>query len=140
MLRGNSILDNTYNFGVCASDTWRHNQDIDTSNTIDGEPIYYLMDKVDITIDGATSDVGYIGLISCYNVSVRNLNISQNYQGLMLVNTTNSMVENCDTSNNGDGIYLYYSSNNDISNSKVSANTCGIHLYGNGALKIPVEN
>jgi parallel beta-helix repeat protein len=132
VLRGNSIWDNIYNFGVYARDTWRYNQDIDTSNTIEGESIYYMVEEANITIDGATLDVGYLGLISCDNIRVKNLKVSQNYQGLLLASTTNTIIENCDLSNNVEGIHLFCSSHNNISNSNTQDNTCGIHFYGNG--------
>jgi parallel beta-helix repeat protein len=132
VLRGNSIWDNIYNFGVYARDTWRYNQDIDTSNTIEGKSIYYMVEEADITADGATSNVGYLGLISCDNIRVKNLKVSQNYQGLLLAGTTNSIIENCDLSNNMEGIHLFCSSHNNISNSNTLDNTCGIQFYGYG--------
>ncbi len=131
VLRDNRIWNNTYNFGIYAR------QDVDTSNTINGKPIYYLIGEEDLTIDGAISDVGYLGLESCDNITVRNLNISQNYQGLLLTGypfgTTNSVIENCCISDNIDGIDLsYYSSHNDLSDCEISNNVKGIHIGGNG--------
>jgi parallel beta-helix repeat protein len=43
-------------------------QDIDTSNTFKGKPIWYLVGQSNVVIDG-TSNCGYLGLISCDNIT-----------------------------------------------------------------------
>jgi hypothetical protein len=50
-------------------------EDIDTSNTINGKPIYYLVGQSNVVIDG-TSNCGYLGLISCDNITAVNLDTS----------------------------------------------------------------
>jgi parallel beta-helix repeat protein len=128
LFRNNALWDNIYNLNVDGSD-----QDIDLSNTINEKPIFYLVEESNLIINGVTDDVGYLGLVSCNNITAKNLKLSHNYHGLLLAGTTNTTIENCDISNNNDGIYLCrYSSHNNISNSITSDNTCGIHFYGNG--------
>lgn len=57
-------------------------QHIDTSNTINGKPIYYWVDKQNEQIP---SDAGYVGIVNCDNITVKNLNLSKNGEGLLLI-------------------------------------------------------
>jgi len=42
-LTGNNMTGNTYNFGVWGQYLEHFLQDIDTSNTVDGKVVYYLI-------------------------------------------------------------------------------------------------
>ncbi|MDI9624779.1 MAG: DUF3344 domain-containing protein, partial [Methanothermobacter sp.] len=99
-LRNNSLLNNTRNFGVFT----KFVEDIDTSNTINGKPIYYLMNVQDMTF---TEDVGFIGLVNATNITIKNISISNSQEGILLVNTTNSRIENVTLTQNRFGAYLY---------------------------------
>ncbi|GAJ19257.1 unnamed protein product, partial [marine sediment metagenome] len=67
-LSGNTLYDNVYNFGVEGTTVAHFTQDIDLSNTINGKPIYYLVEEEDITLD-ETNNIGYLGLNYCYSES-----------------------------------------------------------------------
>ena len=97
-------------------------QDIDTSNTINSKPIYYLVDQSDQVFDGTR--IGYFGLVSCDNITANNIDFNYNIQGLLVVNTTNSTILNCAISYNNIGIDLRESPNNKISSCKISNNSC----------------
>jgi parallel beta-helix repeat protein len=102
--------------------------DIDTSNLINGRPIYYLKDKVDMVI-GPSLNPGYLALVRCDNIRVENLVLENNGQGILLASTENSLIENCTFSNNSDyGILLCYSSNNNT----IENNTCENNNIGTG--------
>jgi len=123
--RDNILSNNTLNFGFyhdmfeLLSDFY---QDIDTSNTINGKPIYYLVDQSDQVFDGTR--IGYFGLVSCDNITANNIDFNYNIQGLLVVNTTNSTILNCAISYNNIGIDLRESPNNKISSCKISNNSC----------------
>jgi parallel beta-helix repeat protein len=121
-LRNNMMSENSFNFGVYGglSDFI---QDIDTSNRVNGKPIYYLLSE---EYQQVPSDAGYVGIVSCTNITVTGVNIANNGQGIMLVDSSDSIVENVTVSNNDFGIYLFESSDNDINNSTVSNNGHGI--------------
>jgi len=123
ILRSNIINNNTYNLGV---EGWgiitSYYQDIDTSNTINGKPIYYLVEQSNFVLDDSMS-IGYIGLVSCKNIVIKNLILTKNIPGLLIVNTSNSTINNVTLNNNyHNGISLYYSSNNIITNCSVNNN------------------
>ena len=91
---------------------------VDTSNKVQGKPIYYWIYKKDKEVP---SDAGYVALVNCTNVTVEDATITGNGQGIVLAYTENSKIENVNASNNWDfGIGLYYSSNNEILNSNTS--------------------
>lgn len=149
-MRGNSLWNNTYNFGVQGSGTQDYQQDIDTSNTIDGKPIYYLVNIQNIIFDGVLLDPGYIALIDCSNIVVRNLNLTNNMHGLFLSNTNDVQLYNCNISKNQHGIkadncseiniyhcdffenntavYFDYGYENSVIECNLLNNECGIYL------------
>jgi parallel beta-helix repeat protein len=123
-MRNNTISGNTYNFGILRSP---FNHSIDTSNLINGKPIYYLKNQSDLTID--PHNVGYLALVNCTNITVENLNLTSNYNGLLLAKTENSTLRNNTFTNNARGIDIINSSNNTIQGNNVTDSTwLGISL------------
>jgi parallel beta-helix repeat protein len=121
VLRSNSMANNGYNFGVVGSFV----HDVDASNIVDGRPIYYWINEQDRLVPlGA----GYVALLNCTRIIVRNLNLSKNEQGILLVNTINSVITQNNIANNFYGIYLYGSSYNRIFGNNVSNNDLGITI------------
>lgn len=76
------------------SSDWRDYIDfIDSSNLIDGKPVYYLMNEKDLLITPVTyPDIGYLGLVNCTNITIENLTLRSDGQGLLFANTNNSRV------------------------------------------------
>ena len=123
-LRSNSLADNQYNF-----DFYKYPLlscfiiDIDTSNTVNGKPVYYLVNETDLTINPSTyPNVGYLALVNSKNITVSNLTLTNNGQGLLLVNTNSSTIENVTAKNNGEGFYLYVSSGNTLARNTITNN------------------
>jgi len=128
ILRNNVLKNNMCNFGVFGENISHYYQDIDTSNTINGKPIYYIVGQNNLLFNSSMS-VGYLGFVSCTNIRVENLTFANNGPGLLLVNTSSSTITNCVVYNNSeDGIYLLSSSNNIITNCNVYNNFLGIDL------------
>lgn len=84
-LRDNAMVENAYNF--CVMDHFM--QDVDSSNTVDGKPIYYWVNMRDSIV---SMDAGYLALINCTNITAENLDLMNNGQGVLLVHTTNSTI------------------------------------------------
>jgi parallel beta-helix repeat protein len=127
-LISNTMVNNFYNFDVLGDNLPHFTQDIDTSNRVNGEPIQYLIDKQDIVIDSSWS-AGYLGIVNCNNITVKDLDLSNNGQGLLLAHSTNCKIENVSVSNNYFGIHVDNSSNNALINNIASANVVGIYLW-----------
>jgi len=128
-LRNNTMSGNNYNFGVQGSSLSHYIQKIDTSNKVDGKPIYYWVNHQDERVPG---DAGFVAVVNSTNITVRDLVLTKNGAGVLLAYTENSSVEDVTAANNdyyGHGIYLDYSSNNTLSNNTASNNGYGIYLY-----------
>jgi parallel beta-helix repeat protein len=130
-LRNNTCENNAYNFGVWAYDNfYQFYQDIDNSNEVNGKPIYYIIEQENLTFDGDVMDIGYLGLVSCENILVKNLNMSNVHHGVLLANTSYSTVTNCNFSNTWWSVDLNASSKNIIKNCTSSNNAyAGVALY-----------
>ena len=127
MLRDNTMANNRYNFGVYGYSLSDFVNDVDVSNTVDGKPVYLWVNKQDMV---APSDAGYIGLVNCKNITVKDLNLINEGQGVLLAYTTNSTITRNNITNNWHGIELFKSSNNSISGNNITANNYyGIYLY-----------
>ena len=126
-LRGNTMSGNTHNFYIYGENLSQYVQDIDTSNKVDEKPIYYWVNEKNQTVPG---DAGFVGIVNSTNITVKDLNLTKNGQGVLLAYTEKSVVENVTAWNNSwDGICLSYSTNNTIINNTAWNNYRGIRLY-----------
>jgi len=111
-LRTNNVTENTFNFHVWGEGYLdRYIHDIDTSNTVNGKPLYYWINERDKQVP---TDAGFIGLINSTNITVKDLNLSNNSAPLLLVYTTNSAIRNVVTSNTENALLIESSNNNVI--------------------------
>jgi parallel beta-helix repeat protein len=134
-LRNNTIYRNGYNFGIGhiqqvdewgPQDLWCCLQDIDTSNTVDGKPIIFL---VNVTNAEVTGNAGYVGIVNSSSVTVSGLDLSGNAEGLFLAYTNDSVVSHTFFSNNMVGANLMYNRNCSIEQSSFGSNGAGIHVH-----------
>jgi parallel beta-helix repeat protein len=124
VLRNNSLSNNRYNFDV---ENIIFVNDVDTSNLVDGEPMIYWINQQDKTVP---SEAGYVALINCENITIRNLTLDNNGHGMLLVSTTDSTIANNTITKNEDGILLRCSLNNTISENNLTDNKRGIYIIG----------
>ena len=125
-LKNNSLI----NCGLITSNI----NDIDFSNTINGKPLYYLVNEQNRTIP---LDAGEVILINCESCNIKNLTLTNSSIGILLHNTNKSMIAgNTITNQTGQGIRIYYSNNNTISDNIVKKvgwpnkpNTMGIWIW-----------
>jgi parallel beta-helix repeat protein len=99
-------------------------QDMDTSNLADGKPIYYWINKQDMTVP---ADAGWVALINCTRIKIENLNLAFG-QELLLIKTTHSTVTRNVMAHNDVCIYLEESSDNTISGNTLTDSYYGIQL------------
>jgi len=136
-LRSNLMAFNDYNFAVDGSELSHFTQFIDTSNTVDQKPIYYWINRRN---KGVPSDAGFVALVNCANITVKDLELRNNGQDIILAYTTNSVVTNNRVTNTGSGIFLLSSSYNTVSTNNVTFNGYGISLYGSSNNNNIIEN
>ena len=127
---GNNIKDNVMiNDGIYIwsffSEHW-NTHDIDTSNTVNSKPVYYLKNQTGGTIP---SGAGQVILANCTNIKVENQSLNHCSVGILLGFSSNINIVNNNISNNFRGIRLDFSSNNNILGNIITLNTqVGIYL------------
>ena len=126
------------------------NHHIDSSNTVNDKPIYYLNNRKDISLP---QEIGQLFLVNCSNIRItdrdfsfssfaiydynsNNLTISNNTfynisACIRSVKSNYSTIENNTMSNGTWGIDYRYSYNNLFSNNKISNYGIGIRISGN---------
>jgi parallel beta-helix repeat protein len=131
-LRGNTMVNNSLlNFGILNYD-WAGDSvaklynNVDLSNTVNGKPIYYWINREN---DKVPSNAGFVALINCRNITVENLNLERNLEGVILAFSNNCTISGNNITDNGEqliwgggGIVLYRSSINLIYKNNVATN------------------
>jgi len=137
ILRNNNMTDNAYNFGLILREETRNFlggtssksgivNDVDSSNTVNGKPIYYLVNRSD---EQVPSDAGYVWLNNCTNIEVNGCNLSDNIQGVLLLFCNNASIINNNITNNVYGVYVgHYCNNNTLVGNTLKDNLNGIYL------------
>jgi parallel beta-helix repeat protein len=129
-LTNNSITNiDLWSFGVYGLSFSAYNNYIDTSNTVDGKPIYYLIGVANAVFD-APINATTVYLINCKNITIQDLTLTGNIFGVCFWNTTNSKIQNVTVSVNAWGIFLGSSGNNILANNSIFFNDGGIFLWG----------
>jgi parallel beta-helix repeat protein len=139
-LRGNRLINNTYGlqiYGFAGKYTNKDEpyfyyflNDIDTSNTIDGRSIYYILNATDVVYDSSTNAAIFY-CINCSNIVVKDLTLRKSDVGLYLIGTKSAVVENVTTTDNNYGIVLNWVSDVKVLNCNLSNNSqIGVYLRG----------
>jgi len=124
---GNVLSDNMGNFKVDGIELSHFMHSIDVSNLVDGKPVYYLVNQNDLAITPATCpEIGCLALINSTDVTVEDLTLKNNGEGLLLVNTNNSRVTDNNITNNDRGVFLFSSFNNVFSGNNITNNNIGV--------------
>jgi parallel beta-helix repeat protein len=126
IFRNNDLISNRYNFDIYGKALSHYIQDIDDSNTVNGKPVHYWVNRRNMTVP---LDAGYVALVNCTRITVQNLTLTRNLQGIILASTTNSVItQNSITNNWNDGIVLYCSFNNTFSKNNITGSFCSVEL------------
>lgn len=132
IFRDNNMSGNQRNLVVWGSLLWSFMQDIDSSNLIDGRKIYYLIGLRDLAITPSSCpNLGYLALIDSLDVSVRDIIIPRNGDGMLLAASFTCEITNLTISGNSGplmwgGLTFWGSNANTVSNSHFSNNSYGV--------------
>ncbi|TET90894.1 MAG: hypothetical protein E3J35_04460 [Methanomassiliicoccales archaeon] len=137
--RNSKIINNVMtgdgmSLGGVNLDEW-NTHTIDTSNTVNGKPVYYWKNATGGMVPG---DAGQILLANCTGVLVENQNISNGSFSITVgFSQNNTILDNTVTSSGGSGIDLYRSDNNVLANNTVlGGSSRGIDLDSSNNNKI----
>jgi len=130
-LYGNLLDGNKFGFGVFGFELSHFIHDVDTSNRVNGKPIYYLINQHDMVINSSNyPQVGFLALVNSTNIIVEKLTLTENFQGLLMAYTKNTKIQNSSISNNDFGVYLIESSGNNFCGNNVTNNrNYGVWLH-----------
>jgi parallel beta-helix repeat protein len=110
---------------------------------VNGNPVYYLMNKSNTTISPQTysKGIGYLGLVNCKNVTVQGLTLPENIQGLLLANTNDSTITHNNFMKSSDGADLISSSGDILSGNNLTNNSYpGVYLYSSSNCTVSGSN
>ena len=118
-LSGNILKDNDVGFQMWGSSLECYLHTIDTSNTVNGRPIYYLINQHGVVVP---HDAGWVAAINCSDIAVEELTTVPNYDGVLFAYTEDSTIVDSTLSNNFHAVMLYSSSNCTVSRNVISNN------------------
>jgi thermitase len=123
--RNITITNNTYNFGLYGESIVDFIQDIDSSNTVAGKPICYIVNQSGSNV---STDAGYVAVVNSTGVNVKDANLTGNYEGVLFAYSSGSIVQNVNASNNSLGVFLYESMNNSVTGTSLTNSDEGIYM------------
>ena len=135
-LIGNTMSGNRWNFWLVGVSDSHYDNTIDTSNTVDGKPVYYVVNAVDQVYDSSTN-AGVFYAINCDSIIIKDLALTNNVYDVFLWQTHNSRIENVSISaisgESGRGISLEYCSGNTVADNRISNKNTAISIqFGGG--------
>ena len=131
MFRNNN-LDNNQNLVVYGTTLSHFANDIDTSNTIGDKKIYYLINQKDLVISPDTyPDLGLLALVDCTNITVQDMQLTNNGQGIILAFSTDAKIIHNTIKGNHNGVLIFSSSNNQITSNIITNNYRAIQISKN---------
>jgi len=102
-------------------------QDFDSSNSVDGRPVCYLVDGRDLALVG---ECGLLALVGCENVTAEDLSISNNSVGALIVNSTDCLARNVTLYGNEAGVRMLNAADCRIEESRADNCTSGFLVEG----------
>lgn len=124
-LEKNHMTANWASFGVFGEQPLHFVNSISVSNTVDGRPVYYWIDRHG---DEVPSDAGYVALVNSTNIRVTNLKLANNYEGILLAYSNHIILRNLTVSNNFIGAWLFNSCSNIVTECTLRDNTESVWL------------
>ena len=127
-ITNNNLDHNAFGFGVNGTILSHFTHNIDLTNTINGKPLCYLINKVNIEINDSLNP-GYLAIVNSTNITVWNVDVNDNYQGLLIAFSININVTGISLEENYIGFHIVNSSNLIINCSSFINNVYGVMLF-----------
>ncbi len=118
-VRGNSLRGNQVGFKLWGSNIERYVLDIDSTNTVDDKPVYFLFNKTNFEVP---ADAGWIAAVNSQNITVQNWNPPSNWDNLLLVNVQKAQISNSNLSGGFNGVRFENVSDITLTRSTLSRN------------------
>lgn len=120
IFRDNNLTGNRYSDINVYGDLLLHYiQNIDPSNTIDGKPVYYLVNQKNKQIP---ADAGFVAMVNSSVIVAKNLNLTgKGGRSILLVYTNNSIVQSCAVESSYSTIFMFHSHSNVIKVNRINS-------------------
>lgn len=133
--RGNAMSSSLYNFIVVGYNLESFMQDINSSNTVNNKPVYYLTNLRDQGISPLNCpDAGWLAIVNCTNLAIRDFNLFGNGDGLLVAYSGGCDFSNVTVGGNRGnllrgGFTFFGSNNNSMVGCQAIDNTYGLAFY-----------
>jgi parallel beta-helix repeat protein len=113
---------------------------------VDNKTVYYITDSHSLLLNSSNcSNIGYLALVNCTDVTVNDIDLSNDEDGMLIAESTNTTLVNVTLANTHTNITLsglssqpliyggltfFKSDNNLVINSRIVNNSVGVCLYG----------
>jgi parallel beta-helix repeat protein len=136
-LRSNTMAGNSRNFHVYVeSSASQFDNDIDTSNTVEGKPILYHFAPTNLVVEN-TDAYGTIYVTNGDNVRLSNVVLAaNNWAGIHVWNTRNLTIEGVTSGNSHQGVYLRHISGCALTGNTTNSNYEGMHVRDSSELTV----
>jgi parallel beta-helix repeat protein len=136
-VRGNLMEESSIFLSGDEIEQW-NTHTIDSSNMVNGKPVYFCKNTLGGTIP---SGAGQVILANCHGVTVENQNVSNLYFGMLIgYSSGNTIINNTVLSSNRHGIYLQASGSNTIISNNVSDSGGAIFVDSSSSANTIVSN
>ena len=116
--------------------SWQNDyNDVDSSNTLDGKPVYYLVNQHDLVISPTKyPEIGCLILIDCTGITIKDIVFPSQPTngGVTITYTSNSTIINNSFTNLWEGIVIYECSDITVSGNYIVNNEIGIAINPDG--------
>jgi len=115
----NTLKDNQIGFKLWGSDLQHNLHSIDTTNTVNGKPVYFLVNQSDFQVP---TNAGWIAAVNCANITVENWASTPNWDSILFIETSHSKILNSKLTGNFNAIRFDSVSNCIISGNQIDNN------------------
>lgn len=136
-LVGNVMRENWWSFGVYGDQLEHYINYVDPSNSVNGEPVHYIVNRNQFEIVG---EAGCVIIVNSSDAIVHNFRIESSYQGVVLAYSNNVTLADLDICNNFVGVFLYNTTNSLVTECNVNENLFGLWFSNASLNRIYLNN
>ncbi len=115
----NTLEDNQVGFKLWGSDLQHNMHSIDTTNTVNGKPVYFLVNQSNVQVP---TNAGWIVAVNCANIAVENWSSTPNWDAILFIETRDSKIVNSKINGNFNAIRFDHVINCTISGNYIENN------------------
>jgi parallel beta-helix repeat protein len=99
----NNLRDNQFGFKLLGGNMQTYMHNIDTSNTVNGKPVYFLVNETNFQVP---NNAGWIAAVNCKDITIHSWISTPNWDGVLLAYTSKSEISNSNLKENFNALKL----------------------------------